>query len=34
MLPASARRWLLLATFLAPMLCAVAASFVYLRRLA
>ena len=34
MLPANAKRWLLLAAFLGPLLCAVAASFVYLHRLA
>ena len=33
-LPATAKRWLLLATFLAPLLCAVAASVMYLERLA
>jgi hypothetical protein len=32
-LPASARRWQLLLTFLGPILCAVAASFVYLAAL-
>jgi SdpI/YfhL protein family len=34
MLPAAARRWQLLVTFLGPVLCAVAASFAYLKRLA
>jgi SdpI/YfhL protein family len=34
MLPRTAKRWLLLAAFLGPMLCAVAASFIYLHRLA
>jgi hypothetical protein len=33
-LPATAKRWVLLATFLAPLLCAVVASFMYLERLA
>jgi uncharacterized membrane protein len=33
-LPATAKRWLLLATFLVPLLCAVVASFMYLERLA
>lgn len=33
-LPATAKRWLLLATFLLPLLLAVVASFVYLDRLA
>ena len=32
-LPATVKRWLLLATFLVPMLGAIAASFVYLNRL-
>jgi hypothetical protein len=33
-LPATAKRWLLLATFLVPLLSAVVASFMYLERLA
>jgi hypothetical protein len=33
-LPSTAKRWLLLATFLAPVLAAVLASFMYLERLA
>jgi hypothetical protein len=33
-LPITARRWLILATFLLPLLCAVAASFLYLERFA
>jgi hypothetical protein len=33
MLPATAKRWQLYVTFLGPMLCAVAASFVYLAAL-
>ena len=33
-LPETAKRWLLLATFLVPLLCAVVASFMYLERLA
>ena len=33
-LPATAKRWLLLVTFLAPLLGAVVASFIYLERLA
>jgi predicted neutral ceramidase superfamily lipid hydrolase len=32
-LPATVKRWLLLATFLVPVLGAIAASFVYLNRL-
>src|SRR5262245_61595286 len=34
MLPATAKRWQLYVTFLGPLLCAVAASFLYLQRLA
>jgi hypothetical protein len=33
LLPATAKRWVLLATYLAPFLCAVVASFMYLERL-
>jgi SdpI/YhfL family protein len=33
-LPGTAKRWMLLATFLAPLVCAVVASFMYLERLA